>query len=130
MTTAAKNIVNPDTAKETPVSAIVREMSISAEKFSNRLTQVSGGVLSFSHHFVQGSEASLIDKIKATVKNKIEGYKAQTRREREAEQVMQMSNSMLKDLGLTSGDLDSLKSGLISFADLNARREASRRRFN
>ena len=46
MTIAANKIDYPGTVKETPVSAIVREMSISVEKFSNRLAHVTGGVLS------------------------------------------------------------------------------------
>jgi hypothetical protein len=46
MTIAANKIDNPGTVKETPVSVIVREMSISVERFSNRLTHVIGGVLS------------------------------------------------------------------------------------
>jgi hypothetical protein len=46
MTTAAKKFVDPCTVKETHVSAIEREMSITVEKFSNRLAHVNGGVLS------------------------------------------------------------------------------------
>jgi hypothetical protein len=45
MTTTAKKFVDPCTVKETHVSAIEREMSITVEKFSNRLTHVNGGVL-------------------------------------------------------------------------------------
>lgn len=84
----------------------------------------------FSHDFVQESETGFIDKIKAAVKNKIEGYKAQARRERETKQVLQMSDSMLKDIGLTHMDRNSLNSGLISLVELNTRREAYRRQFN
>ena len=46
MTNAAYKIDYPDTITETPVSAIVREMSISVERFSNRLAHVAGGILS------------------------------------------------------------------------------------
>jgi len=46
MTIAAKITNVPGTVKETPVSIIVREMSISVERFSNRLAHVTGGVLS------------------------------------------------------------------------------------
>jgi hypothetical protein len=46
MTIAANKIDDPSTVKETPVSVIVREMSISVERFSNRLAHVTGGVLS------------------------------------------------------------------------------------
>ena len=46
MTIAANKIDYPSTVKETPVSVIVREMSISVESFSSRLPHVSGGVLS------------------------------------------------------------------------------------
>jgi hypothetical protein len=46
MTTAANKIDYPDTVKETPVSVIVREMSISVERFTKRLSHVTRGVLS------------------------------------------------------------------------------------
>jgi hypothetical protein len=46
MTIAANKIDDPSTVKETTVSVIVREMSISVESFSSRLPHVSGGVLS------------------------------------------------------------------------------------
>jgi len=46
MSTAANKIDYAGTVKETSVSAIVREMSISVEKFSNRLAHVTRGVLS------------------------------------------------------------------------------------
>lgn len=46
MTIAANKIDYPSTVKETPVSVIVREMSISVESFSSRLAHVSRGVLS------------------------------------------------------------------------------------
>ncbi len=83
----------------------------------------------FNRHLIQGPEAGFIDRIKAAAKNKIEGYKAQAQRERDTEQVLQMSNSELKDIGLTNTDRDSLESGLTSLAELNARREAYRRKF-
>jgi hypothetical protein len=64
MTTAAKKFVDPCTVKETHVSAIEREMSISIERFSNRLPQVTGGVLSEDStalgHFKLRSSAGLI----------------------------------------------------------------------
>ena len=85
---------------------------------------------SFDHHLVQGSGAGFIAKIKAAAKNRIEAYKAQARSERETEQVLQMSDSMLKDIGLTYADHQGLKSGLISLEDLNVRREAYRRQFD
>ncbi len=93
----------------------------------------TGGVKTshnFSHNIVQGSEAGFIDKFKAAARDKIEGYKDQARRERETKQVLQMSDSMLKDIGLTHTDRNSLNSGLISLVELNARREAYRRQFN
>ena len=82
----------------------------------------------FNRHLIQGPEAGFIDRIKAAAKNKIEGYIAQARRERGTEQVLQMSDSELKDIGLTKTDRYSLKSGLTSLAELNARREANRRK--
>jgi hypothetical protein len=46
MTIAANKIDYPGTVKESPVSVIVREMSISVERFTKRLSHVTRGVLS------------------------------------------------------------------------------------
>jgi uncharacterized protein YjiS (DUF1127 family) len=78
---------------------------------------------SFNHQLAHGFEAGFIDKIKANIKNKIEGYKAQSREEQGIEQVLQMSDSMLKDIGLTHTDRASLRAGLTSLEELNAQRE-------
>jgi uncharacterized protein YjiS (DUF1127 family) len=94
--------------------------SIGDEKISDR----------FELHLVQGPEAGYIDKIKAVVKLKIETYKAQAREERGREQVLQMNDSMLGDIGLTHTDRASLKAGLTSLEELNARREAYRHQFD
>jgi uncharacterized protein YjiS (DUF1127 family) len=85
---------------------------------------------SFNHHLAHGLEAGFIDKIKATLKNTIEGYKAQSLEERGIEQVLQMSDSMLKDIGLTHSDRISLKAGLTSLEELNAQRENYYRQFD
>ena len=85
---------------------------------------------SISHEYIQGSEAGFVYKFKAGIKNMIEAYKAQARTERETKQVLEMSASMLKDIGLTHMDRNSLKSGFISLVDLNARREANCRQFD
>jgi hypothetical protein len=45
MTIAANKIEFPGTVKETPVLVIVREMSISVERFAKRLTHVARGVV-------------------------------------------------------------------------------------
>ncbi len=85
---------------------------------------------SFDYNLAQDSEAGFFGKIKAVIINKIEAYKAQAREERGAEQVLQMSDSMLKDIGLTQTDRHGLETGLVSLVDLNARREAYRRQFD
>jgi hypothetical protein len=46
MTIAANKIDYTGTVKETPDSAIVREMSISVERFTKRLSHVTWGVVS------------------------------------------------------------------------------------
>lgn len=85
---------------------------------------------SFRHHLLQGTEAGFIARIIVAAKDKIEAYKAEARRERETEQVLQMSDSMLKDIGLTQADRQGLATGLVSLVDLNARREAYRRQYD
>ena len=82
-----------------------------------------------SAHFLPGSEGSLIDKVKIITKNKIEQYKAEARHERETKQVLQMSDSMLKDIGLNPADLDRLRAGQTSLKELNDRRESYRNQF-
>jgi uncharacterized protein YjiS (DUF1127 family) len=84
----------------------------------------------FDLHLVQGPETGLIDKIKAVVKLRIETYKTQAREERGTEQVLQMSDGMLQDIGLTVTDRSSLKAGLTSLEELNTRREACRRQLD
>ena len=84
----------------------------------------------FDHHLVLGSRTSFIDRLKAVVQNRIETYKARARDEQGTEQVLEMSDSMLQDIGLTSNDRSGLKAGLISLDDLNGRREAYRRQFD
>lgn len=85
---------------------------------------------SFSHHLVQKSEVGLFDKIKTAARTRIEVYKSQAREKQDLEQVLLMSDSMLKDIGLTHIDRDNLRSGQSSLADLNALREAYRRQSN
>ena len=85
---------------------------------------------SFDYNLAQDSEAGVFGKIKAAIVNKIEGYKAQAREEQGTEQVLLLSDSMLKDIGLTQTDRYSLKAGLTSLEVLNARREANRGQFD
>ncbi len=84
----------------------------------------------FDHHLVQKNGAGFVDKIISVAKDKIETYKARAREERGAEQVLQMSDGMLKDIGMTHTDRSSLEAGLISLEELNTRREAYRRQFD
>jgi len=85
---------------------------------------------SFDYNLAHDPEAGFFGKIKAAMVNKIEAYKAQAREERGAAQVLQMSDSMLNDIGLTQTDRYSLKAGLTSLEVLNARREANRGQFD
>jgi len=90
------------------------------------LTSVAGGSKpdrDFNHHIAPESEIDFFDTIKAVARKKIETYKAQAREEKGTEQVLQMSDSMLKDIGLTQSDRDSLKAGLTSLKELNAQRK-------
>ena len=84
---------------------------------------------SLNRHLDSGPETGFIDRIKSGVKNKIEAYKAQARGARDTRLVLQMSDTELKDIGLTSTDRDSLELGLTSLSILNTRRETYRRKF-
>lgn len=78
----------------------------------------------FNHLLAPESGAGFFERIKAVTRIKLEQYKSQVREENETQQVLHMSDSMLKDIGMTQGDRDSLKCGLTSLEELNARREA------
>ena len=77
----------------------------------------------FNHHLASDPEARFFDIFKAAAKSRIERYKAQVQEQKGTVQVLQMSDSMLKDIGLTQSDRYSLKAGLTSLAELNAQRE-------
>ena len=77
----------------------------------------------FNHHLASDSEASFFEIFKAAAKIRIERYKARVQEQKGTVQVLQMSNSMLQDIGLTQSDRDSLKAGLTSLEELNAQRE-------
>ena len=76
-----------------------------------------------NHHVASESEAGFFEIIKAAAKARIERYKAQVQEQNGTEQVLQMSDSMLKDIGLAQLDRDSLKAGLTSLKELNDQRE-------
>jgi len=77
----------------------------------------------FNYHLASDSDAGFIKIFKAAAKTRIERYKAQVQEQKGTVQVLQMSDSMLKDIGLTQSDRDSLKAGLTSLEELNAQRE-------
>lgn len=77
----------------------------------------------FDHQLAFESGAGFFEIIKTAYKNKIEEYKSQIREHRDIAQVLQMSDSMLQDIGLTQADRDGLESGLISLEELNTQRE-------
>ena len=77
----------------------------------------------FNHHLASDPEAGFFEIFKAAAQTRIERYKAQVQEQKGAVQVLQMSDSMLKDIGLTQSDRNSLKAGLTSLEELNAQRE-------
>ncbi len=90
------------------------------------VTSVAGGSKpgrNFNHHIAPESKTDFFDTIKAVARKKIETYKAQDEEEKGTEQVLKMSDSMLKDIGLTQSDRDSLKAGLTTLEELNTQRK-------
>ena len=77
----------------------------------------------FKHHLASDSEAGFFHIFKAAAKARIERYKTQAEEQKGTAQVLQMSDRMLKDIGLTQSDRDSLIAGLTSLEELNAQRE-------
>ena len=69
---------------------------------------------------------ALIGKIKASVTQYIENSKATAQAHRSSEEVLQMSEHMMKDVGLTYNDVTDLRLGLISLNTLNQRRDQNR----
>jgi uncharacterized protein YjiS (DUF1127 family) len=70
------------------------------------------------------SKADIFDSVKKFVRTRIEGYKARAKTRKDTEHVLQMDNDMLKDIGMTHSDRDSLEAGLTSLKELNTRSEA------
>ncbi len=101
---------------------------------TNRLTlaSINGANPDANYPLPTGEAATpgFIDRIRTRVKTKIEAYKAEARRERDIQQVLEMDDSQLKDIGLSHADRSGLRSGRVSFTDLNDRREAYRRQFD
>ena len=64
----------------------------------------------------------LIGKIKASVKQYIDESKALAQERRDTREILQMSDHMLRDIGLSQNDIYDIRSGLISLDTLNARR--------
>ena len=72
------------------------------------------------------SVAGLFSKLSNSVAKFIEKSKARAIEQRGIEQLSRMNGHLLRDLGLTSNDVDNLHSGLISLDDLEARRTSNR----
>ncbi len=72
------------------------------------------------------SVMAVIGKIKASFKQYIEDSRARAQDRHGTEQVLQMSDHLLKDIGLTPADLHGLRSGQITLKKLSARRESNR----
>ena len=72
------------------------------------------------------SMLALIGKIKASVTQYIENSKATAQARRSSKEVLQMSEHMMKDVGLTYNDVNDLRLGLISLNTLNQRRDQNR----
>lgn len=79
---------------------------------------------SLGHRPVIESKAGIFDSIKRFVSGTIDEYKARAKTRKDTEHVLQMDNDMLKDIGLTHSDRDSLEAGLTSLKELNTQREA------
>ena len=92
-----------------------------------KLVSSTAGSTKTDHNFdrqpAPESATGFFEIIKHIAKNKIEEYKSRVREETDTHQVLQMSDSMLKDIGLTQSDRASLKSRLTSLEELNTRRK-------
>ena len=90
------------------------------------VTSIAGGSKSGSnlnHQMAPELKAGFSDMIKAVARKRIEAHKAQAWAEKGTKQVLEMDDCMLKDIGLTQSDRNSLKAGLTSLEELNAQRK-------
>lgn len=97
---------------------------------SFRLATSSAGSTENSHRRVIDSMANFYDSVKKIISARVEGYKAEAKARKDTNHVLQMDDEMLKDIGLTHSDRDSLQAGLTSLTELNKQREIYRSRFN
>ncbi len=68
------------------------------------------------------SVIGLFSKLASAISQLVESTKAKAEERRAVEQLSGMNAHLLRDIGLTSNDVENLSSGLISLDDLTARR--------
>ncbi len=69
---------------------------------------------------------ALVGAIKQRIGVAVEAYRVRGRARRDLHQLLNLSDRMLKDIGLTRGDLASVQDGVVTLKQLDAERKASR----
>ena len=96
------------------------------QQFVNQFGSTNPAYAQRGREIRANSMLALIGKIKASATQYIENSKATAQARRNTKEVLQMSEHMMKDVGLTYNDVTDLRLGLISLHTLNERRDQNR----
>ena len=73
------------------------------------------------------SVGGVFSALKSALARRLRGFRARARERRDLRRLMSMNDRLLKDIGITRGDLMAVEMGAASLADLNAERQAAQR---
>ena len=97
-----------------------------SRQFIDQSGSKDSGHLQYSREIRAKSVLGVLAKIKSAVKQFVDDSREAARARRNNEALSQLSEHILKDIGLTFVDIQDLKSGQITLEGLNARRDQDR----
>jgi uncharacterized protein YjiS (DUF1127 family) len=97
-----------------------------SRQFIDQSGSEDSGYLQYGHEIRAKSVLGVLAKIKNAVRQFVNDSRAAARARRNNEEVLQLSENILKDIGLTFVDTQDLKSGQTTLEALNARRDQYR----
>ena len=97
-----------------------------SRQFIDQSGSKDSGHLQYGREIRAKSVLGVLAKIKSAVKQFVDDSREAARARRNNEAISQLSEHILKDIGLTFVDIQDLKSGQITLEGLNARRDQDR----
>ena len=97
-----------------------------SRQFIDQSGSKDSGHLQYGREIRAKSVLGVLAKIKSAVRQFVDDSKVAARARHHNEALSQLSDHILKDIGLTFVDVQDLKSGQITLEDLNARRDQYR----